>query len=107
MVQSICMPKLSPLSGPGSKILADVMFVTDVFIANSYLIGDSSGSSSRNAYLVMMNLLDSLRIRVKARVTLVLIPLDPALTNSSVVICFNSSLVSYSSLDRRTDAHTH
>ena len=62
-VQSICVPKISPLSGPVSEILADVTFVTDVFIANSYLIGDSSGSPSRTAYLMMMNLVDSLRIK--------------------------------------------
>merc|ERR1712208_219670 len=28
-VQSICVPKISPLSGPVSEILADVTFVTD------------------------------------------------------------------------------
>ena len=29
MVQSVCVAKFSPLSGPGSEILADVTFVTD------------------------------------------------------------------------------
>ena len=63
MIQSVCVLKFSPPGGPVFEILADVTFVTDVFIANSYLIGDSSGSPSRTAYLVMMNLVDSLRIK--------------------------------------------
>ena len=29
VVQSVCVPKISPLGGPGSEILANVTFVTD------------------------------------------------------------------------------